>query len=110
MVVVQGRGALLSPALGKKYWQLIMTRKSNSNAIYPFKKRTTLWRKKKSLKDAYEFRVIAPALKSHEASYGRHKRHPEMEKSLEFVKTEYHDLKKYLRSSQEGSKSTWWMT
>ena len=47
MVLVQCRRALLSSALGKKYWQVIMTRKSNSNAIHPFKKRTTLWRKKK---------------------------------------------------------------
>ena len=105
MVVVQGRSALLSSALGKKYWQLIMTRKSNSNAIYPFKKRTTLWRKKKRLKDAYEFRRIAPALKSHESSCRGHKQHPEMEKSLEFVKTEYHDLKSIYVAAKKDLKA-----
>ena len=85
MVVVQGRGALVSSALGKKYWQMITTRKPNSNATYPFKKRTTLWRKKKSLKDAYEFGRITPTLKSHESLCGGHKRQPGIEKSLEFV-------------------------
>lgn len=41
IVLALCRRALLSSALGKKYWQPVMTPKSN-----PFKKRTSLWRKK----------------------------------------------------------------
>ena len=78
-----------------------MTPKSN-----PFKKRASLKKEVESLKDA--FGRIATAFKSHESSFGGHKQHdPEMEKSLEFVEAKYDDLKRSLRSSQEGSKSTW---
>ena len=41
VVMALCRRALLSSALGKKYWQLIMTPKWN-----PFKRSTNLWRKK----------------------------------------------------------------
>ena len=73
-----------------------MTPKSN-----PFKKRTSLWCKKESLKD--EFGPIATACKSHESPCGGHKQHdPEMEKSLEFVGAEYDDLKgRYIEAKKD---------
>ena len=69
--------ALVSSALGKKYLQLIMTRKSNSNAK-SLEKENDYLKKKKSLKE--EFRRIATALEFRESSRGGLKQHPEIEK------------------------------
>ena len=94
IVLVLCRRVLVSSTLGKKYWQLIMTRKSNSNAKSLQDERTTLWRKReKSLND--EFGRIATALKSPESSCGGHKQHPALKwKNLyNFLGAPFDDLK-----------------
>ena len=69
-VLVLCRRVLVSSTLGKKYCQLIMTQKSNSNAKSLQHERTIGRKKIKSLKD--EFGRIATALNSNEASWGSH--------------------------------------
>ena len=44
-------------------------------------------------------------LKSHESSCGGHKRNPEMEKSLEFVRAKYDDLKNIYVAAKKDLKA-----
>lgn len=53
----------------------------------------------------HELGRITSALKSHESAHGGYKPHPETEKSLEFVRAEYDDLKGLHKAVQNDFKA-----